>query len=67
MTPAQVAKVIAALPQLLDVYETFEAALLATKGEASLPRDFDVLIALAPKLKALAVTIQAATAATPAA
>jgi hypothetical protein len=56
---ADAIKFAADLPALLDLYASFEAALAATKGETSTARDFDVLIAIAPKLKALAITIEA--------
>jgi hypothetical protein len=56
---ADAVKFASDLPALLDLYATFEAALAATKGETPTARDFDVLIAVAPKLKALAVTIEA--------
>jgi hypothetical protein len=56
---ADAVKLAADLPALLDLYSTFTAALAATKNESPTARDFDVLIALAPKLKALAVTIEA--------
>ena len=58
-TAADVIKFSSDLPALLDLYSTFEAALVATKGESPTARDFDVLVALLPKLRALALQIEA--------
>jgi hypothetical protein len=58
-TAADAVKFASDLPALLDLYATFTAALAATKGESPVARDFDVLMALLPKLRALAVTIEA--------
>jgi hypothetical protein len=65
LTSAQIAEILTDLPALLDLYSTFEAAIVATKGETPTARDFDILIALAPKLKTLAVAIEAQLAAKP--
>jgi len=67
MNPALIAKLLTDLPALLDLYSTFEAALAATKGESPTARDFDVIAAILPKIKALAVAIESQTATAPAA
>lgn len=66
MNPTLIAKLLADLPALLDLYSSFEAALAATKGESPVARDFDIVAAILPKLKALAIAIESQTAAAPA-
>lgn len=58
-------KLISILPDALDLYASFTTVLAATKGETPTARDFDILIALAPKLKSLALKIEADLATTP--
>ena len=58
-TAAEAIKFAADLPALLDLYASFENALLVTKGQSPVERDFSILEAVLPKLKALAVTIEA--------
>jgi hypothetical protein len=67
MDTAAILKLAQNLPALLDLYTAFESALVATKGESPVARDFDILIALLPKLKAVAISVEANLAVPPAA
>jgi hypothetical protein len=56
---ADAVKLAADLPALLDLYATFTATVAATKGESPTARDFDVIAALLPKLRTLAIQVEA--------
>lgn len=53
------AELISDLPALLDFLSSLKDTLEATKGQSPVERDFNILIALLPKVKALAVQIEA--------
>lgn len=47
------------LPAVLDLLNTLQDALKATKGQPSLTRDFAIIEAVLPKVKALALAVEA--------
>lgn len=57
--PLTIAELVSDLPALLDFLGAFKDALETTKGQSPVERDFNILIALLPKLKALALTVEA--------
>jgi len=57
--PLTTTELLADLPALLDFLGALRDTLEATKGHSPMQRDFEILEALLPKLKALALQVEA--------
>lgn len=57
--PLTMPELLADLPALLDLLSTLKDSLETTKGQAPMARDFAILEACLPKLKALALQVEA--------
>ena len=51
-------ELVSDLPALLDFLGTFKDALESSKGHPPMQRDFEILEAVLPKLKALALQVE---------